>query len=112
MPTARRAVFIMVNMADMPLLGLPTSQAWAPSKLMTQVDEALIPIFFSIEPQATLLRAPGLPCASGRNFGQTKSEMPRMPAGASGRRASTRWMMFAVRSCSPAEMKILVPKRL
>ena len=35
--------------------------------------------------------------------------MPRVPAGASGSLASTRWMMFAVRSCSPALMKILVP---
>jgi hypothetical protein len=35
--------------------------------------------------------------------------MPRVPAGASGNRASTRWTMFSVRSCSPAEMKILVP---
>ena len=37
------------------------------------------------------------------------SEMPRVPSGASGRRASTMWTMFSVRSCSPAEMKILVP---
>ena len=36
MPTARRAAFIMVNMADMPLLGLPTSQPAAPSKLIAQ----------------------------------------------------------------------------
>ena len=35
--------------------------------------------------------------------------MPLMPFGASGSRASTRWMMFSVRSCSPAEMKIFVP---
>ncbi len=35
--------------------------------------------------------------------------MPRVPGGPSGNRASTRWMMFSVRSCSPAEMKILVP---
>ena len=28
--------------------------------------------------------------------------MPRVPGGASGSRASTRWMMFSVRSCSPA----------
>ncbi len=35
--------------------------------------------------------------------------MPLVPIGASGRRASTRWMMFAAMSCSPLEMKILVP---
>ncbi len=32
-----------------------------------------------------------------------------MPAGAPSMRASTRWMMLSARSCSPAEMKILVP---
>ncbi len=37
------------------------------------------------------------------------SEMPFTPAGASGRRASTRWMMLGVKSCSPPVMKILVP---
>ena len=30
-------------------------------------------------------------------------------SGAPGVLASTRWMMFSARSCSPAEMKILVP---
>ena len=55
------------------------------------------------------LRAPSLPSASTRNFGTTNSEMPFEPAGASGSRASTRWMMFSARSCSPAEMKILLP---
>jgi len=34
--------------------------------------------------------------------------MPLMPARI-GSRVSTRWRMFVVRSCSPAEMKILVP---
>jgi hypothetical protein len=37
------------------------------------------------------------------------SEIPLMPGGASGSLASTRWTMLSVRSCSPAEMKILVP---
>ena len=35
-----------------------------------------------------------------------------MPAGAPSMRASTRWMMLSARSCSPAEMKILVPDDL
>ena len=43
----------------------------------------------------TLLRAPGLPSASGRNFGTMKRLMPRVPAGAPSMRASTRWMMFS-----------------
>ena len=47
---------------------------------------------------------------STRIFGTTKSEMPLVPGGAPSMRASTRWMMFSARSCSPAEMKILVPE--
>src|SRR5437763_345891 len=43
----------------------------------------------------------GRPSASGRNFGTRKSEMPRLPGGASGVRASTIWMMLSVRSWSP-----------
>ena len=35
--------------------------------------------------------------------------MPLVPCGAPSMRASTRWTMFSARSCSPAEMKILVP---
>ncbi|MCY1375431.1 hypothetical protein D9M69_628450 [compost metagenome] len=68
-----------------------------------------MPILCSIEPHWMPLRSPGLPLVSGMNLGTTNSEMPLVPPGASGRRASTRWMMFSARSCSPAEMKILVP---
>ncbi|MNE62515.1 hypothetical protein D3C80_1577980 [compost metagenome] len=81
----------------------------APSKFITQVAEALMPILCSMEPQLTGLRAPSEPSASTRNLGTRNSEMPREPAGASGRRASTRWTMLAVRSCSPPVMKILLP---
>ncbi len=77
---------------------------------MTQVADALMPILCSIEPQATPLRGPASPSAPGRNFGTRNRLMPLMPLGASGRRASTRWTMFWLRSCSPAEMKILVPE--
>ena len=49
------------------------------------------------------------PSLSSTNFGTMNSEMPFTPAGASGRRASTRWMMLSVKSCSPPVMKILVP---
>ena len=44
-----------------------------------------------------------------RNLGTMKQEMPLVPGGASGVRASTRWMMFSAMSCSPKVMKILVP---
>ena len=68
-----------------------------------------MPILCSIEPAWMALRSPTLPSASGTNLGTRNSEMPLVPAGASGRRASTRCRMFSARSCSPAVMKILVP---
>ena len=43
------------------------------------------------------------------NLGATNNEMPFTPSGASGRRASTRCTIFAVKSCSPQVMNILVP---
>ncbi len=112
MPTPSRAAFIITNIAFRPLFGSPTSQPRAPSRFITQVALPWMPILCSIDPQTMPLRSPGLPSASGMNFGTTNSEMPLVPCGASGRRASTRWMMLADRSCSPAEMKILVPVRL
>ncbi|MNF91076.1 hypothetical protein D3C84_736660 [compost metagenome] len=71
-----------------------------------------MPILCSIEPQLTGLRAPRLPSALTMNLGTRNSEIPFAPAGASGSLASTRWMMFSVRSCSPPVMKILVPLTL
>ena len=70
---------------------------------------AWMPILCSIDTQRTSLRSPGVPSSFTMNFGTMNSEMPLVPAGASGRRASTRWMMFSAMSCSPKEMKILVP---
>ncbi|MOA23818.1 hypothetical protein D3C78_1444630 [compost metagenome] len=71
-----------------------------------------MPILCSMEPQDTALRSPTVPSAVGRNFGTMNSEMPLVPAGASGRRARTMWTMLSAMSCSPAEMKILVPVTL
>src|SRR5215217_3087296 len=77
---------------------------------MTQVELPWMPILCSIEPQDTPLRAPTEPSSPTRNFGTTKSELPFVPIGAPSMRASTRCTMFSARSCSPAEMKILVPE--
>ncbi len=109
MPTPRRAWFIIVNMHARPSFGLPSSQPTDSLKCITHVGEAWIPILCSIEPQVTPLAAPHLPFASDSSFGTTNRLMPLVPGGASGVRARTRWMMFSVRSCSPAVMKILVP---
>ncbi|MCY1292319.1 hypothetical protein D9M69_386670 [compost metagenome] len=81
----------------------------APSKFITQVAEALMPILCSMEPQEAAFLSPSEPSALTISFGTRNSEMPLGPAGASGSLASTRWMMFPVRSCSPPVMKILVP---
>ena len=56
-----------------------------------------------------LAAAPAVRARHGRNLGTTNRLMPRVPGGASGSFARTRWTMFSVRSCSPALMKILVP---
>ncbi len=69
-----------------------------------------MPILCSMETQRTSLRSPGAPSSVTMNLGTMNSEMPLVPAGASGVRASTRWMMFSAMSCSPNEMKILVPE--
>ena len=76
---------------------------------MTQVGLALMPILCSIDTQRTSLRSPREPSSFTRNFGTMKHEMPLVPGGASGMRASTRWMMFSAMSCSPKVMKIFVP---
>ncbi len=109
MPTSSRASFIIVNIARMPRCGSPKSQPVACSKLMTQVADPESPILCSMPAHITPFLGPASPSALGRNFGTRNREIPLMPLGASGRRASTRWMMFSDRSCSPAEMKILVP---
>ncbi|MNR33132.1 hypothetical protein D3C85_1507790 [compost metagenome] len=72
----------------------------------------MMPILCSMEPQLTALPAPREPSALTITLGTRNSEMPLGPAGASGSLASTRWMMFSVRSCSPPVMKILVPLML
>ncbi|MCY1373313.1 hypothetical protein D9M69_605790 [compost metagenome] len=68
-----------------------------------------MPSLCSIEPQLTPLAAPRLPSRLTAIFGTRNSEMPLTPAGAPSMRASTRCRMFSVRSCSPAEMNILLP---
>ena len=94
----------MANMALRPRFASPISSASAPSNSMTQVGEAWMPSLRSMPPQRSALR-----CPSGSTFGAAKSEMPRVPGGASGSRASTRCSVFAVRSCSPQVMKIFWP---
>ncbi|MNM62876.1 hypothetical protein D3C81_742220 [compost metagenome] len=99
----------MVNMQARPWLASPTSQPVAPSKFITQVDAPLMPILCSSAPQLKALRSPRVPSAFTSTLGTRNRLMPLTPGGASGKRASTRWIMLALRSCSPPLMKILLP---
>src|SRR6266480_4272328 len=86
-PTAKRAAFIMMNMYSRPRFSSPTRWPTAWSYTITAVGLAWMPSLCSIEAHLALLRLPGLPSASGMNFGTTKSEIPFTPSGASGVRA-------------------------
>src|SRR5919108_3486929 len=103
-PTDNRAAFIITNMYSSPRFGSPISCPSAPSfspYIITQVGLAWMPSLCSMEAQYRSLRAPGEPSAFTQNLGTMNSEMPRVPGGAPSMRASTMWMMFSVRSCSP-----------
>jgi hypothetical protein len=94
-------LFIIVNMQARPRFSSPISQPTAPPlspKIIVQVGEAWMPSLCSMRMAAHVV---ALVPSLARNFGTRNSEMPRVPAGASGRRASTRWTMLSVRSCSP-----------
>ena len=71
---------------------------------ITQVGEALMPSLCSKLTQRRSLCGPSDPSAFTWYFGTTNSEMPREPSGAPGSLASTRWIMFSARSCSPQVM--------
>ena len=109
-----RASFIMWNMMGSPAPSSPMIQArqrpFSP-KLMVQVGDPFRPILCSMPAQATSFPSPGSPLAPGRSFGTRKRLMPLKPFGAPGVRASTRCTWFSHMSCSPAEMKLLVPER-
>src|SRR5882724_3492570 len=49
---------------------------------MTQVALPWMPIFSSIEPHDTALRAPSVPSGFGITFGTTNNDSPRVPSGA------------------------------
>ena len=96
MPTPSRAAFIIVNMARMPLCGSPTSQ---PSRIVEIHDAGRRGLDAHLVLDAAagdaVARARRCRPRLGRNFGTRNRLMPRVPAGASGRRASTRWTMFS-----------------
>ena len=98
-----------MNIAAMPLFSWPISQPVAPSKLITQVGEPWMPSLCSRLTTLRLLPTPGLPFSSGMNLGTMNRLIPRVPAAAPGRRASTRWQVFSVTSLSPQVMKIFCP---
>ena len=84
---------------------LSANQAFEMYNGLTQGAVAAIMVKGSDEQKATYL--PNL--VSGRWTGTMNSEMPFTLSGAPVIFARTRWMIFSARSCSPEEMKILVP---
>ena len=74
----------------------------ASSKLSTAVALALMPIFFSMPPVETPLRAPIVPSSLTRNFGTMKKFTVERSSWiwpfSSGIFAITMWMMLSVRS--------------
>jgi hypothetical protein len=94
-------MFIMTNITRMPSNSLPSSQPVAPPsspKLIVQVGEALMPILCSTDTTFRSLGSPSVPSSFTMILGTTKQEMPLVPGGASGVRASTRWMTFSAMS--------------
>ncbi len=73
------------------------NMAFAVCPLLTQGAIELIHAHGSEQQKATYLEK----LVAGEWTGTMKHEMPRVPGGASGVRASTMWMMLSVRSCSP-----------
>ena len=63
-----------------------------------------MPSLCSIDTQRTSLARP-----VGQDLRHQEQRIPRVPCGASGGRARTRWTILSARSCSPKVMKILVP---
>ena len=114
-PTIIRACSITWNICAMPSCTSPSSQPLAgtsPSpKVTSQVVEPRIPILCSTPVTKTPLRSPvSSPVARSKsNLGTTNSDSPLVPGPAPCGRASTRCMMFSVRSCSAEVMNRLTP---
>ena len=115
-----------VSLVVMHCISLPPGEFGGPyieELFLNRLDPAAHPYFVDVaplrgdaivydiitHPHDTALRSPSEPSSLTRNLGTMNSEMPLTLSGASGVLARTRWMMFSVRSCSPDEMKILVP---
>ena len=64
-------------------------------------EKSMLEIIQDIRGKNDQNESPGVPSALSRNLGTTNSEIPLTPSGASGVRASTRWTMLSVMSCSP-----------
>ena len=114
-PTIIRAYSMTWNIWAMPSCTSPSSQPVAgtplPPKVTSQVAEALRPILCSTFVTKAPLRSPGSPVSGSKwNLGTRNSDRPLVPARAPSGRASTRCMMFSLRSpASPEVMKRLTP---
>mmetsp|Transcript_13574 Transcript_13574/g.31281 ORF Transcript_13574/g.31281 Transcript_13574/m.31281 type:complete len:261 (-) Transcript_13574:393-1175(-) len=112
MAVPRREVLMKVNMWLRPLFSSPIKKPSDASKLISQVDDPWQPILSSMRPMLAPFISPREPSALTFFLGTKNKEIPLVPGGALGRRASTQCTMLSVRSWSPQEMKILVPVML
>ena len=71
-----------------------------------------IPNFSSIEIQFTLFLSPKESSLFIKIFGTINIDMPFEPSGAPGILASTRWIIFSDKLCSPDPIHIFVPVSL
>ena len=111
LPQPRRASFIMLNMILMPWFSSPSRYPMQLSfspKLRAQVAEAVNAhlLFDSGGDNVVVHQIPVFDPFLGNDedadpFGSRRALLPLL--------ARTMWMMFSVRSWSPAEMKILLP---
>ena len=119
-PTIIRAYSITWNICAIPSCTPPSSQPTAgrpcPPRVSSQVVEALMPILCSTPVTTAPLRSPSSPVSGSKwYFGTRNRDRPLVPGtavmpGPSGR-ASTRCMMFSVRSCSAEVMNRFTPSR-
>ena len=111
-PMIIRACSMIWNICRMPSWTPPTRVPIAgrsAPNVSSQVVEAFSPILCSTLVALTPLRSPSEPSSLTRYFGTRNIDSPLVPGPCPSGRASTRWKMFSVMSCSPLVMNRLTP---
>ena len=107
--TPNLALFIIVNIAIIPLFSWPINQALEFWYSKTAVGEPCNPILCSRDIVLILFFPIKLPVLSGIYLGTKNKEIPLVPFGLSGNLASTRWQIFELKEWSPQLIYIFCP---